>query len=245
MLNIKQIPALFAVLFIAVYTGCAGLGELKTDLNNLTDKKFYLTEFQYIHTDKNGKYAYDAMCSFPVKKIMYILVKEYNLEIDMSDYYQFIKTGSSNQIKTVGFVRNEKYIWKSSDPTSGNKITITFEKDYFDETKMKFSLIMFSGNKKLKSIIIDFSKIDYLFKQLDFYISKTDEYAADYDKNGYDSKDIVPGLILGVPGTRKSTEADKLNEIKAMIEEHVKTLNSDQKKQFKHEIIDHIYKISE
>ena len=244
MLN-KHILSLLTVLFIAFYSGCAGMGGLKTDFDNLADKKFYLAEFQYIHTDKNSKYAYDVMCNFPTKKLMYIIAQEYNIEIDMSDYYQFIKTGSPKYIKTDGFVRNEKYIWKSSTPQTDNKIIITFEKDYFDESKMKFSLIVFSGNKKLKSIIIDFSKMDYLFKQLDFYIAKTDEYASDYNQNDYESKNVVPGLILGEPGTRKSSETETINEIKKVIEEYVKDLNAEQKKSFKHEIIDHIYKICE
>jgi hypothetical protein len=244
MLN-KHILALFTILFIAIYTGCAGLGELKTDWGSLPDKKFYLTEFQYVHIDKDKKYAYDIMCNFPAMKVLYILSKEYNIEIDMSDYYRFIKTGNSSQIKTEGFVRNEKFTWKSATITSENKIIITFEKDYFDETKMKVSLNIFAGNKKIKSISIDFSRMDYLFKQLDFYISKTDQYAAEFDNNDYASKDKVPGLILGEPGIRISTGTDKKNEIKSMVEEYVKTLDSEQKKAFKHEIIDYIYKLCE
>ena len=244
MFNMRVLTLFFFVIFTA-YSGCAGLGELKSDLNSLADKKFTMTEFQYIHTSKDGKYAYNVMQNFPVKKILYILSKEYGLEIDMSEYYRFIKNGSPKQIKTEGFVRNEKFIWKSADSASANRVIIHFEKDYFDETKMKFSLVLYNGNKKLNSIIIDFSKEEYLFRQLDFYISKTDEYAADFDRNDYNSKDNVPGLILGDPGSWKTAETDKKDEIKAILEQYVNTLNPEQKKAFKHEIIDHIYKISE
>jgi len=241
----KHIITFLVFLLINVYTGCASIGGSNAELSNLQDKKFYLTEFQYVHTGKDKKYAYDIMSNFPVKKIMYILSKEYNLEIDMSDYYRFIKTGNSNEIKPEGFVRYEKFTWKSSNSDAGNRISIIFEKDYFDESKMNFSLIIFSDNKKFKSIKLDFSRLDYLFKQMDFYISKTDEYIIEFDKNDYDTKNQVPGLILGEPGSRKSIDVEKKDEIKSILDEYVKTLNPEQKKAFKHEIIDHIYKICE
>lgn len=241
----KRILILLISLLVSLYTGCAGLGGSKTDWTNLKDRKFFLTEFQYIHTGKNKKDAYDVMCNFPVKKIMYILSKEYNIEIDMSDFYRFIKTGNSNEIKAEGFVRYEKFTWKSANSDAENKISIIFEKDYFDESKMKFALNTFFDNKKMKSFQLDFSKLDFLFKQMYFYISKTDEYTNEFDKNDYEAKEQVPGLILGVPGSRKLAEVEKKDEIKAILDEYVKSLNPDQKKAFKHEIIDHIYKICE
>jgi len=241
---IRKIEIFFIIIFIFFYTGCAGLDENKAGWNNLPDRKFYFTQFQYIHTDKDSKYAFELMRNFPVKQVMYILSKEYNIEVDMSDYYSFIQSGNSDGIITEGLFRNEKFLWRSEN-NCNNRISIIFEKDYFDESKMKFSLQVTSYNNKLKSLQLDFTRIDYLFKQMDFYISKTDEYITDFNSNNYDTKIFIPGLILTADNRETIKVSNKNDDLKQILQDYVKTLSPQQKKAFKHEMIDHIYKICE
>lgn len=239
---------LFALLFIfSVFFSCSGLDLTgnKAEWEKLQDRKFYFTEFQFILIDSNRKDAYTNMSQFPLKKIMYILASEYNIEIDLSDYYMFIRNESVSEIKPEGFFRNEKFIWKSEKNVSDNRIKIVYERDYFEKNKMKFSLYITSGNRTLKSLSIDYTQNDYLLTQLGFYFSNAVSSIQDFDKNGYDNKNIVPGIYLGDPEAKRVSKSTKAEEIKLMLDEYVKTLDEEQKKSFKHEMIDHIYKICE
>ncbi len=243
----KKIQILILLLIASVLYGCAGLDLTgnKAEWEKLQDRKFYFTEFQYLLVDSNKKEAFKAMSQFPMKKIMYILASEYNIEIDLSDYYRFIRNEYSSEIKTEGFFRNEKFTWKTEKNISANRIKIIYEKDYFEKNKMKFSLYITSGDKTMKSLSIDYTQNDYLFTQLGFYFSKTEMSIKDFDKNGYDDKNTIPGLNLGDPALINKPKSSRAEEIKVMLDEYVKTLDEDQKKSFKHEMIDHIYKICE
>lgn len=245
MLNKKIVTILSAVL-LSFISGCAGMELNKDTWDNLQDRKFYFSEFIYLNTGANSEKAYDAMKDFPVKKIMYILSKQYNIEIDMSDYNAFIQNRNLAEIKAEGLIRNNKFTWSSKNINSSNRIAIVFEKDYMDESLMNFKLKTKSGGKNLKTIDIKFSRTDVIFEQLGYYFEKTNEYISEYAKNGYEEKHIVPGLILGDSvAASNSQKLSKTAEIKLMLEEHVKTLDAEQKKSFKHEIIDHMYKICE
>jgi len=197
----KKIQILILLLIVSVLSGCAGLDLTgnKAEWEKLQDRKFYFTEFQYLLVDSNNREAFKAMSQFPLKKIMYILASEYNIEIDLSDYYRFIRNVYASEIKTEGFFRNEKFTWKAEKNISANRIKIIYERDYFEKNKMKFSLYITSGDKTMKSLSIDYTQNDYLFTQLGFYFSKTEMAIRDFDKNGYDDKNIVPGLNLGDP----------------------------------------------
>lgn len=243
---IKKIAVTLSVFILILFiSGCAGLELNKDSWENLPERKFYFTEFTYLNTGANSEKAYDTMKNFPVKKILYILSKQYNIEIDMSDYNAFIQNRNILEIKAEGLIRNNKFTWSSKN-INPNRITIVFEKDYMDESRMNFILKAESGGKNMKTIDIRLSKTEVIFEQLDYYFEKTDEFISEYAKNGYEEKNVVPGLILGNPvAANSSQKISQTAEIKLMIEEYVKTLDADQKKSFKHEIIDHIYKICE
>ncbi len=241
----KKIIFIFILVSLFIWPGCASLLNNTSKWNNLTDKKFYFTGFKYLYPAKDNKSAYEDMKNFPVKKLMYIISKGYNVEIDMSDYYRFVKEGSSSELEAKGFFRNNNFSWNSKSNNNGNKISIIFEKDYLDETKMKFKLNIMSGEKTMKMIEIDFATNDYLFKQLDFYIPKTDENISEYVNNSYETKETIPGIFLGNISEQKQDVSDRETQLKALLEDYVKTLDNKQKNRFKHEIIDYIYKVCE
>lgn len=243
-MNLLNLCRFFLLSIVLIFScSCASLGSNKAQWENLPERKFYLTEFQYIHTGKDSDNALKVMKSFPVKKLMYILSREYNIEIDMSDFCRLTKDGTSSEIKADGLIRNEKLTWKSQTQNNMNTLSVKFQRDYFDEKPMRLLVNAKSGNKTINSITIEFTKMDYLFSQLDFFISETDKYAAEFDTKKYEEKNEVPGLIMFNNSSQISTVNDRLTEIKSLINEYVKSLDNEQKKAFKHEIIDHIYKI--
>ena len=241
-MNVERYSMCAFIFVLCIFiTGCAGLSSKKWE--NLTDRKFYLVEFQYIHKGDKNETAFNDIKNFPVKKIMYALARDYNIEIDLSDFNKFVKTGNTSEIKTSGLFRDEKFTWNSSKTDIRNRIVIVYEKDYFDESKMKFSITAYSDKKILKKIDISFSNKDHIFKQFKYYLSLAEESFAEYDKNDFENKNNVPGLILGYYEPVVKAEGNPVEDIKSKLDNHVKSLSQEQKEIFKHEMIDYIYKI--
>jgi len=224
-------------------TGCAGLSSNRVEWDKLEERKIFLTEFQYVHLDDDTKSAFNDIKNIPVKKIMYALAREYNIEIDISDFNKFIKTKNTSAIKTDGFLRDKTFTWHSPKTDIKNRIVITHEKDFFDESKMNLKVTAYSDGRILRTINISFSKIDYIFVQLKFTLSHADEIFAEYDKNDFENKNTIPGLIISYVDSAEIVDESTVSEIKLKLENHVKSLNQEQKDTFKHEMIDYIYKI--
>lgn len=235
---------MIAVSLLFLFTGCAGFELHQEAWDNLPERKFYFTEFKYIHTGKDTQYALDTMKEFPLKKLMYILSRNYNIEIDMSDFYAFLNNNRKSEIKTHGFFRESSFTW-SSGKNYTNRIQIKFERDYMDESKMKATLKATADGKNLKTVDMDFTRFEILFNKLKYYFSDTEKFLAEFVNNGYNDAEKVPGLILGTASTIQIAEKSKKEQIKSLLDEYVKNLDEEQKKIFKHEIIDHIYKICE
>ena len=107
---------------LLLMTGCVGLDLSKESWSKLSDRKLYLSEFKYIHPGKDTKYAFDTMKEFPVKKLMYIISRNYNVEIDMSDFQSFLNHRRESEIKTHGFIKTTSFTWSSDNKKYNNTI---------------------------------------------------------------------------------------------------------------------------
>ncbi|HOK01061.1 MAG TPA: hypothetical protein PKX79_01510 [Spirochaetota bacterium] len=238
-----MIKKLSILALLISFISCQSLNSIKSELDSVSDKNFILSEFVYIHTGADTDSAFSEMSAFPVKKIMYLLASEYNIQIDISDFNRFAKTKKKNEIKAEGFFRLEKFSWKSSIP-SKNRITLTFEKDYMDTSKMSLVISIIAQDKIIKNIKLEFSKIEFMFRQLKFYLPQYDKNENEYNIKSYENSQSVPGLIIGtIDDNVKATLKEE--EIKRAIEDYIKTLSTEEKKSFKHDMIDFIYRVCE
>jgi hypothetical protein len=229
-----------ALVLISLYfsTGCTF--DTKEDWEKLPDRKFYFTEFQFILLDQNKEDAFRFYKEFPVKKIMFMLAKEYNITIDISDFKQFININKPSVIQADGFMRTEKHTWNKKK-TENNRIVFIFERDYFEDSKQKLRIAIYSGDTTLKVINAEFSKIDYIFTQLDFHLKTGTESLKEYETANYGTTTPIPMVIEINNNSMITEEPANLMKIKSMIDEYVKSLDENGKNDFKHDIIDYIY----
>ena len=217
----------------------------KIDGNELPDKRFYFTQFQYALQSGDKDNAFQLFKNFPVKKIMYLIAKEYNIEIDIIDFNSFIKTSDLSQIESYGGLRDLKQTWNLKKDKN-NKIVFIFEQNMDDKRDLKLTIKISSGDKELNTMKASVSKIDFIFKQLEFSLQHAKENANEYDEKNLDKASLAPMVIeVQSAASNKHDQQDKLKEIKSMISDYVNQLNQDQKKEFKHDILDYIYKTCE
>ena len=238
----KHILFISALILLVFNLGC--FTNQKIDGNQLPDKKFYFTQFQYVLQGGNKDRAFQLFKTFPVKKIMYLLAKEYNIEIDISDFNTFLKFSDLSQIESYGGLRDIKQTWNMGKDTR-NKIIFIFEQDMVNERDLKFTINISSDNKNLGTIKTSISRIDSIFSQLEFTLKSSKENAKEYDEKNLDKVSLAPLVIEdSLAALDKHEQQEKLTKIKSMIKDYVNQLNQDQKKEFKHDIIDYIYKIT-
>lgn len=228
------------LVLISLYfsTGCTF--DTKEDWEKLPDRKFYFSEFQFILMDQSKEDAFRIYKEFPVKKIMFMLAKEYNITIDISDFKQFINTNKPSVIIADRFMRTEKNTWKKKN-SENNRIVFIFEKDYFDTGKLKLKIGIYTGDSQLKVINTEFSKIEHLFAQLNFNLKTGKDSLKEYEAANYDVITPIPMIIEINNNSVIAEEPANLIKIKSMIDEYVKSLDENGKNDFKHDIIDYIY----
>jgi len=222
-----------------IYTGC--FLSTKENINKLPDKKFYFSEFDFVLPGQTREEAYFFFKDFPVKKIMFMLATEYNITVDISDYNNFIRSKRISSIETDGSVRVVTNRWKKKN-TETNRIKIIFEQDYLDSSKRKFSLAIYSGNTTLKLFNSDIVNIDHIIEKLQSHLQTGNDSLKEFETKNYGKVSPIPLIIDIEEEVSGKAEPSNLIKIKEMIDEYVKTLDQNKKNEFKHDLIDFIYK---
>ncbi len=230
-----KILTLSFILFVS--SGC--FFNTRENINKLQDKKFYFSEFDFILMGQDKEKAYDFFKKFPVKKIMFMIATEYNISIDISEYNNFIKTKNLSAIETDGAFRVAKHTWKKSS-NDKNRIRIIFEQDYFEADKLKFSIGIYNENSTLKLYNTEIGKINHIIENLKYHLQSGQNSLKEYEDKNYDKVSPVP-FIIEADFKQNIDNTSELDKIKQMIDNHIKTLDQDQKDKFKHDIIDYIY----
>jgi len=236
---------LFVSILILLLFNLSCLTNQKINGNELPDKRFYFTQFQYVHQGADKDRAFQLFKTFPVKKIMYLLAKEYNIEIDIIDFNDFIKFSELSQIESYGGLRDLKQTW-NINKDKNNKIIFIFERDMVNDRDLKFTINLSSDNKDLSTIKTSITRIDFIFTQLEFTLKSGKENAKEYDEKNLDKVSLAPMVIEDLSAALDHPDQqEKLKEIKSNIKDYVRQLNADQKKEFKLDIMDYIYKACE
>ena len=229
------------IILLFFLTACAFPNQKK--ISQIKNRSFRLNSFTYILTAQDKKDAMKFFSEFPVKKIMFMLAREYNIKIDISDFQKFLVVKNKSDIKLFYGFRAEKSRWPVNIDSSGNNIDISFEKDYIGEADSKFRINISSGGSVLHSIATEVSQVEYIFKQLEYFLKSGKESAIEYDLKNYNKVKPVP-LIVEFSGSKAFTikKNEGKNKILKMIEDHMGNLSKEEREQFKHDIIDYMYK---
>lgn len=229
---------IIAVITITIFTGC--LLNTKDDWNKLPDRKFYFSEFHFVLLSQNKEASFEFFRKFPLKKLMFILAREYNITIDITEFNDFINTKNLSLIETKGLLRSAENLWKTGK-IDNNRITLIFNQDYFEGSIQKLKIGIYSGNSTLKIIEIEMNKVDSIFKELKYKLPSSEQSLLEYEEKNYDKISPIPLIIEENRSSSIGDEQDSLVKIKTMIDNYVKPLDKREKDIFKHDIIDYIY----
>ena len=70
----------------------------KKSWENLTNRDFYFTKFTYVRKGIDKSDAFKQMKAFPVNKLLKIISHKYNINIDSSEFNDFLVIEDENKI---------------------------------------------------------------------------------------------------------------------------------------------------
>ena len=234
------------LLLISIFSSCTHL--VQRQMSKIEDRNFIFTNFYHSHLGSEEEKAYKFYKEFPLKKIMYLLAKEHNLTIDISEFQRFIDNEDISEINVKKGFRKEHFSWDNKIEAK-NRIIIHHQRDYFEHKDPEIKISLIHGNRTIEILQTGFNNYDYIFKRLTSSFATASEGIKEYEKMGYANAVPVPGLIE-YSSTKKAAadepgSEDKKTAIKNLIKNHTKDMDKDQKAKFRHEMLDFIYKITE
>lgn len=206
---VLKIPV-FVIISLFLSTGC--IFDAKENIRKLPDKKFYFTEFQFILPGQTKENAIIFFKQFPVKKLLFMLAEEYKINIDMSDYNEFVKNGVSGNLKPDGSFRITKHTWNKTE-NEKNRITFIFEQDYFDPSILKFKLGLYNGNSTLKLFNTEINTKEHIIINLKKHLQTGESSLKEYEEKNYDNISPIPGVVDSKSNPDKTPVSDDLNII--------------------------------
>jgi hypothetical protein len=244
----KLFNILIVIITISSLTGCALL--VKNQIAENSNKNYHFTDFYYTHLSSTEEEAFDFMKKFPVKKVMFLISKEHNINIDISEFQKFLLTNKPSGIKVKKGFRKEFFSW-NSDSDVNNKVMIHYKRDYFDQKRPEFKISLFINGKTYDLMDTEVRDNEHLLKRMTGYFQSAEQSIAEYERLDYDKKSPVPGIIEYSPASNTDSDedikvvSDKKSEIENLMKNYVKDLNKEEKAEFRHEMLDLIYKITE
>lgn len=233
---------------ILISAGCTHL--VKKQISKTEDKTYYFTEFNYTHLSSTEEDVYSFFKNFPAKKIMFLIAKENNIIIDISEFQKFTTEGDPSNINVKKGFRKEFFSWNSQKKTK-NKIIINYKIDYFEQKIPEVLISMIIDDKTYNLMNSEVENPDHLIKRITGYYPDVEKSAAEYDKLGYEKITPINGVIeytkgtAVIPSENNEKATDKKAEIDNLMRNYVEGLDKDEKAKFRHEMLDLIYKLTE
>jgi len=247
----NYIIILIFIITASITPACTHL--VKKQIAENSDKNYHFTDFYYTHLDSTEEEAFNFMSKFPIKKVMYMLAKEHNINIDISEFQKFLLTEKQAGIKVKKGFRKEYFSWNNNSEVN-NKIIIYYKRDYFEQKNPDFKISLVISGKSYDLMETEVHDNDHLIKRIAVYNKSSKNAAAEYERLNYQKISPVPGVIeyplaykLNNEESEKNSpdKADKKTEIENALRDYVKDLNKEDKAKFRHDMLDLIYKITE
>ena len=239
---------LLTIITASSFAGCAHL--VKKQIAENSDKNYHFTDFYYTHLGSTEEEVFNFMKKFPLKKVMFLISKEHNINLDISEFQKFLINDKPSEIKVKKGFRKEFFSWNSSSNVN-NKVIIDYKRDYFDQKDPEFKLSLIINGKTYDLMDTEVHDNDHLINRMAGYFQSAEHSVAEYDQLDYNKNSPVPGIIEY--SRDKNTESDedaqvvsdKKSEIENLMKNYVKDLNQEEKAKFRHDMLDLIYKITE
>ncbi len=175
----KTFCMLLLILICGLYLSCTIWNT--TQWKDLQNRDFYLTRFVVYNKGSNSTNAFRLMQSFQLKKTMEIISRKYNININISNFNEYIKNGKASDLEVFGVLTNDRFTWENTDRKL-NVIEIEYNlqgKETFDGMIPKY-IINIKTDGKLRAIHSDaVENVNQVPASLiEILFSSSDKYAA-------------------------------------------------------------------
>ncbi len=222
------------------------------DWEKIENRNFYFSKFFIYRKGSNRQEAFDVMKNFPVREIAKIISNKYNINVDVSEFEDFIFFGNVSKIKVSGLLIESNYVWESGDKNP-NTVELEYVCKLDDQTVTEikdFRIILKSNGKDRASffgnlydsdplLVIVADRLGYsrLNKDSDdFYVNNITKEKVDLRTGPEDEKTIA---------RRKKIITNSEEQIKQQIKDYIKDMPQDKKRKFRDDIIKYLYKVIE
>ena len=244
----KKHVKLFSILLIIITFSSSCTHLVQRQISQIDDRNFTLTAFNYSHLGSNEENVFRFYKEFPVKKLMYLIAKEFNLVIDISEFQKFTVNGSSSDINVKRGFRKEHFSWDNKK-SPDNRIIIHYQRDYFDQKDPEVKVTLIHGSRTIEIFQTEIGDYDYLFKRVAGSFKTGEDGIKEFEQGGLEKITPVTGVVeysdVINTASNEIDAKDKRSEIQALLNDYVKDMDKEQKGRFRHEMLDFIYKITE
>jgi hypothetical protein len=91
-MKIRQASVISIILLLILTVSCTTWSKKEWD--ELIDRTFYFQKFKYSYKGSSREHAYYFMKEFPLKEMIAMLEKKYNIKINTDDFNKFLLDGN-------------------------------------------------------------------------------------------------------------------------------------------------------
>jgi hypothetical protein len=243
----------FIILLIFFISSCSTWSNKEWE--NLQDKNFHFQKFMYSQKGINSKKAFEEIKNFPADKVLKVIAHKYNINIDTSEYEEFLAYEDISNLAVTGFL-NENYTWENKNKNT-NVIELEYRRDFLNReqyNKIRFYIFINVNGKTRTEFLGELTeKVPFLLT-----IAKSMDYSR-VDKNSDSSYvnnetkavvDLTTGVFKNIPRDAKAGQEVKIgkdypDKMKNDIREYIKSLSPADRKKFRDDTIKYLYKVIE
>jgi hypothetical protein len=112
-MKFKQTAVISIILSLILVSSCTTWS--KKDWDELIDRTFYFQKFKYTYKGSSREHSYYFMKEFPMKEMLGLIEKKYNIKIDTTEYDKFLLDGNfQKEVKSVsGTFLDNDFTWEA------------------------------------------------------------------------------------------------------------------------------------
>lgn len=246
----KELVSIVMLLFLISSCSAWNIKEWE----NIQDRNFYFQKFTYYEKGIKNKKAFEEMKNFPVDKILKIIIHKYNINVDTSEYEDFLLYENTSKIEPAGIL--SPYIWENNSKNT-NTIELEFRKELtskLDYTLLRYYIFLKTNGKTRAEFMGQLNEqtpnLVTIAKAMDYSRvnpNSDDSYVNNENKSVVD---LTTGIFKNKPPEAKGDLAVKAGKnypekMKSEIKDYIKNLSPADRKKFRDDIIKYLYKVIE
>lgn len=217
---------------------------------NLTDRNFYFSRFLFVRKGSENAEVFKRMKDFQVNKLLKIISHKYNINIDSTDFNNFLISGDENRINATGILGKTNFTWKMH----GKKDNV-IELEYWNrlsldnvyEIREYKVFIRVQGKTKaqfLGNFMDTVPELVTIAKNMGYerVEENSDNFYVNTENN---SKVDLTGIGLDIKSSTAKKDKMSKPELKKIISDFINEMPKSDRKAFRDDLIKYLYQVIE